>query len=803
MQKLQLYISGQRIDLFKDEQVSFNQSIQNIKDPGKVFANFTQTFTVPASKTNNKIFKHYYNYNITNGFDARNKVASTIELNNISYKTGLIALNGVELKNNSPYAYKITFYGNTVNLKEVLGDLELGQLSGTLDSIDSTLSYDSPSIKTKLQNGTDIITPLITHTQRLIYDSGSHGSTVDINNVYYEQGTGHYHGVLWSELKYAVRLHKIIEGIQNEFTIANGYQADIVFSDDFFNTSNLPYYNLFMWLHRKKGNVEPTIQGTNPYTTQVTGFIADSGNAGNTTMTSGNTLNISPLYSNLLDSELVLRTSSGESYYIVIYQNGLEWFTSATLTGSQTFNKTDFPNSQPLPVGSYTVSIFSTSTNSIIFSDASDDGIEWTISGKNPVWQDNWKISTFTHTADFAFIVSQQIPKMKILDFLTSLFKMFNLTAYYDDYVLLANNSPNPNYGKIVVQTLDSFYSTNFNTWDISEYIDTKTNAVDVALPYYQVNFAYEGLGTFIALQFEQLFNQGWGTEFYSGEYRFTTPNEEYNITIPFEHMQYERLIDANDGTTKTTAQYGYCVDDNFDSYIGKPIVFYPYRITASETGHTPISFRDDGSNHSQINNYYIPSNSLDIDPSVSTSNINFKQENNEWTGTNTEWWGTLFNNYYISYISDVFNQKRRIFKYSAYLPLKIIYKLQMNDLIVVNNQEYLINSININLIDGKSNIELINNFNSTSSQLTNVGTSALGPFDTTLYFNRSIINANELSVGDVIYTDDTLTTTASADTYYQLASNESTSHCNILGSILVMVLNSNGVITSISCALP
>ena len=55
MQKLQLYISDQRIDLFKDEQVSFNQSIQNIKDPAKIFTEFTQTFTVPASKTNNKI----------------------------------------------------------------------------------------------------------------------------------------------------------------------------------------------------------------------------------------------------------------------------------------------------------------------------------------------------------------------------------------------------------------------------------------------------------------------------------------------------------------------------------------------------------------------------------------------------------------------------------------------------------------------------------------------------------------------------------------------------------------------------
>ena len=708
MQKLQLYISGQRIDLFKDEQVLFNQSIQNIKDPGKVFANFTQSFTIPASKTNNKIFKHYYNYDITNGFDARNKIASEIELNNISYKTGLVALNGVELRNNKPYAYKITFYGNTVNLKEVLGDLKLGQLSATLDNIDSSLTYDSANIKNKLQNGTDIIVPLITHTDQLFYNSNPSAHTNDTGNLYYHTGSSHDHGVFWNQLKYAVRLHKIIEGIENEFTIANGYQSDIVFSDDFFNTSNLPYYNLFMWLHRKKGDVEPTTQGTNPYTTQVTGFIGESGNDNYSTMTSGNTLNILPGFNSFIDTELVLRTSSADPYYIIIYQNGTEWFKSATVTGNQTFNKFDFPNSLPLPVGSYTISIFSTSTNNIVFSDATDDGIEWNLLGKTPAWADTWKITTFTHTANFSFIVSQQIPKMKIIDFLTALFKMFNLTAYYDDYTLLVNGNPNPNYGKIVVQTLDSFYSNNYNTWDISEYINVKSGTVNVALPYYQVNFAYEGLGTFIALQFEQLFNQGWGTEFYAGDDRFTTPNEEYNITVPFEHMQYERLIN-DDNQQLTTAQYGYCVDDNFDSYIGKPIIFYPYRITSSVTGHTRISFRDDASNHTALSNYYIPSNSVNIDPTVTNANINFKQEINEWTGTSQEWGGTLFNNYYSNYISDVFNEKRRIFKFEAYLPLKIIYKLQMNDVIIINNQNYIINNININLNTGKSSLELLN----------------------------------------------------------------------------------------------
>ena len=102
MQKLQLFISNTRVDLFKDESVSINQTIQNVRDIAKIFTEFTQTFTIPASKTNNKLFKHYHNYDIVNTFDARRKEAAEIQLNNVPFKKGFIRLEGVQLKKNKP-----------------------------------------------------------------------------------------------------------------------------------------------------------------------------------------------------------------------------------------------------------------------------------------------------------------------------------------------------------------------------------------------------------------------------------------------------------------------------------------------------------------------------------------------------------------------------------------------------------------------------------------------------------------------------------------------------------------------------
>ena len=220
MQKLQLYISDQRIDLFKDEQVSFNQSIQNIKDPAKIFTEFTQTFTVPASKVNNQVFEHYYNFNIVNGFDARNKVDANIELNNVAFKQGYARLEGVDMKLNKVYAYRITFFGQTVNIKDILREDKLGNLS---DLNQYNLNYDAATVKARLQSASGpILCPLITsgasgEESRLFYNSNSSAHTNDTGNLYYHTGGGqHDHGVLYSDLKYAIRLYEIIEAIEND-----------------------------------------------------------------------------------------------------------------------------------------------------------------------------------------------------------------------------------------------------------------------------------------------------------------------------------------------------------------------------------------------------------------------------------------------------------------------------------------------------------------------------------------------------------------------------------------------------------
>jgi len=113
------------------------------------------------------------------------------------------------------------------------------------------------------------------------------------------------------------------------------------------------------------------------------------------------------------------------------------------------------------------------------------------------------------------------------------------------------------------------------------------------------------------------------------------------------------------------------------------------------------------GSTRDVITSYFVPSNSVSLSSASDSSNINFKAEFNEYEGVIFE--GTLFNEYYSGYISDVFNPQTRITKIAAYLPIKILTQYKPEDTFVVSDRAYKINSITTDLTSGKSEIELIN----------------------------------------------------------------------------------------------
>jgi hypothetical protein len=135
MNKVDIYVNGFRLDLFNDEQISINLSVQNVQDISKIFTDFTQSFTVPATAVNKQIFAFYSNTSIEdatitippspliwdswstqwnsantawetgvtsstvpNTFDGRFRQTARIEINSLPFRDGVIELESVQLK---------------------------------------------------------------------------------------------------------------------------------------------------------------------------------------------------------------------------------------------------------------------------------------------------------------------------------------------------------------------------------------------------------------------------------------------------------------------------------------------------------------------------------------------------------------------------------------------------------------------------------------------------------------------------------------------------------------------------------
>jgi len=686
MQSIQLYIEGTRVDMFDDESVSITQTIKNVKDIEKVFTSFTKQFTLPASKTNNKLFKHYYNFNIVGGFDARKKVDSNIELNHLPFRKGKLKLDGVEMKNNVAYAYKVIFYGDTVSLRDLIGDDKLSDLDFGSDF--DGIKYDSATIKTYLTTKNpatsteDLIVPLITHSQIPFYDSGSTGNP---NNMDYVSSTT-YQGVFWNELKYAIRLNRIIEAIEDTYSIS--------FSDDFFkDTANTRFFNLFMWLHRKKGPVETESGEAENFVNNFTSSSSDL----YFQMTSGALIaTLDP--ARLTSMSVTINPATTDPYKIKIVRNDTTTvYLSGNVTGTQTITE---GSNFTYGYGTYKVYLITAISTITIIS------VTWNITYDGVTSLIFPTSGSFNIASDIPFVISQQIPKIGVIDFLTGLFKMFNLVAEVEED------------GTIYVDTLDTYYATIASggkrsqdaPYDIGEYVDISSSNVNAALPFSEIDYLYKDTGTILAKKYNELVNKDWGAIDYVDDQvptdRFT--GGIYKVEVPFHHAQFERLTDLDTGS-QTEIVIGKFVDDNTDPYFGSPLVFYAVRhnipagyslVTAVNANNVPTAV----SNETYAN---LPLNTLALNEVTSDKSIHFTEELGEYNNVVFE--GSLFEDYHKTYIQNVFKLNNRITKVTAYLPLRILLNYTLADRFQIAGRVYKINSIQTNLLTGKSEIELLN----------------------------------------------------------------------------------------------
>lgn len=694
-QRYQIYNDFTKLELFKDESVSITDTIQNVKDPAKIFAPFSQQFSVPASKHNNKFFKHYYDSEIQNSFDARFQGDALIQLNGINYKKGSLRLTSVDLKNNVAYSYKLVFTGETVEFKKILAENELSSLEFP-SSLD--FDYNSDFVKDKLQGsaeGEDLIFPLITHSKNMRY--GYNG-----NAGYRDAITGTK--LNYADLKPALKAKVIIDAIENTY-------PQIKFSDTFFNSYH--FKKLYLWLHREEGFMSNADEG-GEVSTITTFFSVPTPSSTNYDFDSGDELRppsmvLPPTFFpqvgvfgdigfNRYEFDLTINAPGNQDYTVAFMSLNNEPYYEESASGNHTLN-TWYCNPQDLGEGSFGVKIVITAENTL--------GISQNLEVRN-IFDNNsggfTNIGTGFYskaapTSENIITIESQMPKMKIFDFLKNLFTMFNLTAYKED-------------GLITVLPLDDYYNAG-KVYDITEYVDTSKKTVSKLLQFRNMIFKFKSKKSYLVQYSEELQGNKFAEESYGND---EWDGGDYKVEVDFEKMMYERLTNEINGSLTSIVQ-GAMLDKKFEPTIGSPLLFYCFDTNASP----PIAFENDDETTTALTTYLRPSNSIsNINTGFTSNTLNFGIEADEYTQETYLPSNDLFTKYYRNYVANLFARNSRKTNVSAYLPLNVILNYRLNDIFIIGTTEYRINSIKTNLLTNKSDLELYNLQVNTSQSLNN-----------------------------------------------------------------------------------
>ncbi len=658
-----------KLELFNDEKIELTSSVQNIQDISKVYTDFTQSFTIPASTNNNSILHHFYQSDVditNNEWNFNFRIRARIEIDLVPFRSGTIMMEKANIKNGKTDSYTLTFYGDLVSLKDKFGETKLSDLDFTAYDIDYTAANVIGRVTTdSVQN---LMFPLISSKRYWTYNDGT---STDIKT-----SAG---AIVYSELFPAFKVARIFEIIQAKF--------DVTFNSQFFVDTNDKWEKLYLWLKNEEvyttktsavtaDIVSPDGQLTIPgFSSSVTTFPSKPGFFFDAAVNTFTCANVSQQYlTNTITILLVSVTNVSDSnieYYIDLYKDG-KVIKTHTAKG----------NISPIKLH-----VFLPIDNNSVF--------KFKIRSKNPLTLKlnatlNYpNYNNFNQTIEFNATtttaktdISSKIPDMTVAEFFSGILKMFNATCYATSVDVFT------------IEPLDMWYNGG-NIFDITEYTDIDSIDVERTNVFKKLAFKYQKSECFLNRQF-------YDDNIMDREYadtNFTLSNEgtDYTVELPFENLLMTNLnVDNFDvGLCLTKAP-------DFKPYIPKPVLFYYDYYRAG------VLNLNNGSTTTEYYNFNIFNNNVTINgvvysltwhPELSTQYPNDTLVNN------------LYSMYYQSYLNNLFNPKSRLIRIQAHFPLSLITKLRLNDRLVVRDKRYIINELKSDITSGEVSLTLINDF--------------------------------------------------------------------------------------------
>lgn len=657
-----------KLELFNDEKIELTSTIQNIQDISKVYTDFTQSFTVPASTNNNSILHHFYQSDvdiINNGWNFNFRIRAKIEIDLVPFRNGTIMMEKANIKNGSVDSYTITFYGDLVSLKDKFGETKLSDLDFTAYDIDYTAANVINRVTTdSVQN---LMFPLISSKRYWTYNDGT---STDIKT-----SAG---AIVYSELFPALKVARIFEAIQAKF--------DVTFNSQFFVDTNDKWEKLYLWLKNEEVYTTKTSAVTAdiispdgqltipPYYLAGINYPAKPGfffNASGNTFTCQNIAqggNIG-IFPKLIISVTDVSNANIE-YYIDLYKNGI---VVKTYTATGNFYPNEFYR-------------FDSTDNNFVFQFKIRTKSILTLKLNSSIYYPNANFSQtiqFNPTTTTAKTdISSKIPDMTVAEFFSGILKMFNATCYATSVDVFT------------VEPIDMWYNGG-NIFDITEYTDIDSIDIERVSVFKNIEFKYQKSECFLNRQFYD--NNIMDREYAETKLILSNEGTDYKVELPFENLLMTNLNTDN-------FDVGLCLTKapDFKSYIPKPVLFYydDYR--------GGVLNLNNGSATTEYYNFNIFNNNVTINgvvysltwhPELSTQYPNDTLVNN------------LYSMYYNSYLQNIFNPKCRLVRVKAHFPLSLITKLRLNDRLIIRDKRYIINELKSDITSGEVDLALINDF--------------------------------------------------------------------------------------------
>ena len=709
------------LDLFKDEKIEINLQIKNLTDISKVRTDFTQNFTIPCSPTNNKMFDYWYSGDVlrrddsqANAYNANIRVDAYIEVNQTPFRYGSLQLDSAKLKNGVPNSYSVTFFGAGVGLSDKFGEDELKDLFQTITTYDHTYSSSViNSLNTASLNSGDVYYPLISAKTYLKYGTSNDFDLNDTDNI-----------INYKDFKPALRLIKIIEAIEQKY--------NLTFSRDFFDRAI--FYNLFMWMHRDADRLLPS---STPLAINYTSLVVNLADwAVATSEINISTDSVAVKWANFPSEDstnriyiyLSIFTASPYKYKIEVFDNTILYNTYDNLQGNTITIIYLKKRYMDINDHLFTFKLTAIEEQMTFTSSLYYEG-RW-VGSWNPEPDYGYRVltaaGTSQTTANSIIKIYEQIPNMKVKDFFNSLIIQFNL--------ILKSSSSNNYY----VDTLDNWYSKG-KSYDISNLIDLKDITVNKAKAKKFIEFKYQKAEAILGKQYFENNAIGYGDL----KANFQISGDELKMESKFENMMFERVVN-NSTNIPTDYQCGFAIDKTYAPVKTAPLVFYrngfdtggniyiktaitpsPVNATFTSTWHTAT---EDNRTLEQV------TNTLNFGADTSTYFYQFLNN-------------SLYNNFWETYIEDLYNKQTRVLNVKGKMPIRILQRLGLNDRFIIGQKKYKISSLKVDLTTSECDIEVFSDFSA--------------PFD-------SYDNTTSLRVDSTDYTVDSELLSVDADSIHE-----------------------------------